>query len=110
MTTAELTVAIIAFVLAVTTAFISVCQFMEKGFLFNNAYIWASRTEREQMDKKPYYRQSAIIFCLLSAVFLVIGISMVLQNSKIQLIEIPLIGAAFVYVIVSTVKTEKRMK
>lgn len=110
MTTAELTVAIIAFVLAVTTAFIGVRQFKEKGFLFNNAYIWASETERERLDKRPYYRQSAIVFCLLSAVFLVIGISIILQNSKIQLIEIPLIGGALIYAIVSSVRIENRTK
>ena len=110
MTTAEFIVAIIAFVLAAITAFISVRQFKEKGFLFNNAYIWASKTERERMDKRPYYRQSAIVFCLLSAVFLVIGISIILQNSKVQLIEIPLIGGALIYAIVSSVRIEKRMK
>ena len=110
MTTTELIVAVIAFVLAVTAAFISVRQFMEKGFLFNNAYIWASKKERERPDKKPYYRQSAIVFCLLSAVFLVVGISIVLKNNKIQLLEIPLIGAVLVYAIISSVIIEKRLK
>ena len=110
MTTTELIVAVIAFVLAVTAAFISVRQFMEKGFLFNNAYIWASKKERERPDKKPYYRQSAIVFCLLSAVFLVVGISIVLKNNKIQLLEIPLIGVVLVYAIISSVIIEKRLK
>ena len=110
MTTTELIVAIIAFVPAVIAAFISVRQFMEKGFLFNNAYIWASKTERERLDKKPYYRQSAIVFCLLSAVFLVVGISIIFQSSKIQLLEIPLIGAVLVYAISSSVIIEKHLK
>ena len=110
MTTAEFIVAIVAFALAVTAAFISIRQFMEKGFLFNNEYIWASKTERKKLDKKPYYRQSAIVFCLLSAVFLVVGISIILQNSKIQLLEIPLIGAVLVYAIISSVIMEKHLK
>lgn len=40
-------------------------SFREKGFLFNNAYIYASKQERERMNKKPYYRQSAVVFLLL---------------------------------------------
>ena len=107
MTTAELIVAIIVFIIAVIMAFISVRSFRGKGFLFNNAYIWASKAERERMDKKPHYRQSAIVFCLLSAVFLVIGISTILQNSKIQLLEIPLIAGALIYTIVSSLRIEK---
>lgn len=103
MTTAELIVAIIAFAFASIMAFISVRSFRETGFLFNNAYIWASRAERERMDKKPYYRQSAIVLSLLSAVFFLIGISMIFQNSKIQLLEIPLIVGALIYAIVSSI-------
>ena len=29
-------------------------QFKEKGFLFNNAYIYASKEERERMNKTPH--------------------------------------------------------
>ena len=110
MTPAELVLAIIAFVFAGITACISVRHCAEKGFLFNNAYIWASKEERKKMDKSPYYRQSAIVFCLLSATFLVMGISIVLQNSKIQLLEIPLMIGALIYAIVSSVRIEKRTK
>ena len=108
MTTAELISMIISFVLAGICAFISVCQFTEKGFLFNNAYIWKSKDERERMDKKMYYRQSAIVFCLLSVVFLVIGISSIIL--KIQLLEIPLIICILVYAIVSSMRIEKHRK
>lgn len=104
MTSAELIEAIITLAFAAIMALISVRSFREKGFLFNNAYIWASKAERERMDKKPYYRQSAIVFCLLSAVFLMIGISMILQNSRIQLLEIPLIVGTLVYAIISSIR------
>ena len=106
----ELAAAIIAFVLAGILVLISVRHFAEKGFLFNNAYIWASKEQREKMDKSPYYRQSAIVFALLSAVFLVIGISVVLQNSKIKLLEIPVIIGALTYAIISSIKIERRNK
>lgn len=57
MTTAELATAIIVFLLAAICAFISARHFAEKGYLFNNAYIWASKDKREKMNKKPHYRQ-----------------------------------------------------
>ena len=34
----------------------SYLQFNEKSFLFNNAYIYASKEERKVMDKKPHYK------------------------------------------------------
>ena len=110
MTTAELVLAIIVLALAGIFAIVSARQFAEKGFLFNNAYIWSSKEEREKIDKPSYYRQSAIVFCLLSAVFFVMGISVVLQNHKIQLLEIPLIISVLIYAIVSSVRIEKRTK
>lgn len=110
MTAAEIVVAVIAFVLAGISAFISARQFAEKGFLFNNAYIWASKEECEKLDKSPHYKQSAIVFALISAVFLVIGISILLQNYKIQLLEIPLILGALIYAFISSVRIERRTK
>lgn len=70
---------IICLVLAVGAFFISFRQLQEKGYLFNNAYIWASREERRRMDEKkesksPYYRQSGIVFLLLGILFLMLTI------------------------------------
>ena len=110
MTAAEIVVEVIAFVLAGISVFISARQFAEKGFLFNNAYIWASKEEREKLDKSPHYKQSAIVFALISAVFLVISISILLQNYKIQLLEIPLILGVLIYAFISSVRIERRTK
>ena len=66
----EIICAIICGALSLIFLIISIMSFMKRGFLFNNAYIWASKQERESMDKKPYYRQSAIVFALFAAVFL----------------------------------------
>lgn len=101
---------IAVFALAAGLLVLAIRHFREKGYLLNNAYIFASREERETMDKKPWYRQSAIVFLLLSAVFAVIGLSLVLNESRIQLLEIPLFAAVFVYAIVSTLRIEKRSK
>ena len=110
MDAAETVVAIIVFVLAGICGVISAFQFAEKGFLFHNVYLWASEQQRKQMDKKPYYRQSAIVFCLLCAVFLIPGSSVVLQNAKLCLLEIPLMIGVLSYVVVSSIRIEKRTK
>ena len=102
---------VIVFAIAGVFLLFGIRSFFERGFLLNNAYLYASKEERKTMNKKPYYRQSAIVFCVLSALFLVIGLSLVFQNDKIVLLEIPLIVGAIVYAIASTVwfnKQEKR--
>ncbi|MBO4900577.1 MAG: DUF3784 domain-containing protein [Lachnospiraceae bacterium] len=108
MTIAELIIAILIFAGAGVMLLISIRSFLCKGFLMNNAYLYASKQEREQMDKKPYYRQTAIVFLLLSIVFVIVGVSLVLHNDKITLFEIPVILGAVIYAIVSTIHIKKR--
>jgi len=108
MSIAEKVVAVIVFILAAGTFAVAVLQFLERGPLLNNAYLYASREQREQMDKKPYYRQSAIVFCMVGLIYLLIGLSLVLQNSRILFLEIPLLAGALVYAVVSTVKIGRK--
>ena len=110
MTTGELIALIIVFVIAGVFLLFSIRSVFERGFLLNNAYIYASKEERKTMNKKPYYKQSAVVFCILSAVFLVIGLSLLLQNENIILLEIPLIVGIIIYAIVSTVMINKQAK
>lgn len=110
MTNAEIIIAVLCFLVTALCAFLSVRQFAEKGFLFNNAFLYASEEERAKMDKKPYYRQSAIVFLALSAVFLLLGLSVVLHNGKLQLVELLLLVGVMIYAIVSTIRIEKRKK
>lgn len=56
---------ITSIVLSVVCAIIIFFQFRKKGFLFNNAYIYASKQERETIDKKPHYRQSSVVFAFI---------------------------------------------
>ena len=65
MTTVEIVMAVVMFAIAGLWLFLGIRSFMERGFLLNNAYIYATKEERKTMDKKPYYRQSAVAFCLL---------------------------------------------
>ena len=110
MTTAEMIIAVAVFAIAGILALLSIRSFLRKGFLLNNAYIYASEEEREAMDKKPYYRQTGVVFCLLSIVFIIVGISVVLQNYKIELLQIPVIAGTVIYAIVSSIRIGKNNK
>ncbi len=110
MTTGELITSVIVFFIAGVLLLFSIRSFLQRGLLLNNAYLYASKEERKTMNKKPYYRQSAIVFGVLSAVFLVIGLSLVFQNDKVLLLEIPLIVGVIFYAILSTVQINKRTK
>ena len=103
MTTGELVIVIIVFILATVMVVLAIIHFLQKGFLLNNAYLYASKEERETMNKKPYYRQSAISFCILSGVFIVSGLTVIFHNDKLLFIEIPLIVGIIVYAIVSSI-------
>ena len=62
------------------------------------------------INKGPYYRQSAIVFSILCVVFVVIGLSVLLRNSKIMLLEIPLFIGVIIYAIISTIKYNNHVK
>ena len=110
MTTGELITLVIVFVIAGVFLLFSIRSVFERGFLLNNAYLYASKEERKTMNKKPYYKQSAVVFCALSSVFLVVGLSLVLHKEKILLLEIPLVVGVIIYAITSTVKINKAAK
>ncbi len=95
---------IIVGVIAMACFVIACFQFKEKGFLFNNAYIYASKAERASMDKKPHYRQSAIIFTLLGAVFSCTSLEMFFDLAWLFYVALGLVGIAIIYAIVSSIK------
>lgn len=102
--------AIVLGVIALLCFVISYLQFNEKGFLFNNAYIYASKQERETMDKKPHYKQSGIVFVLIGLMFLINAIDMILQTGWLFYSVIGIAIVAIMYAIVSSVMIEKRQK
>ena len=110
MTTGDIITAIILFAMAGLLIVLSILHFLEKGPLLNNAALYATKEQRKTMNKKPYYRQSAIVFLILSAVFIVIGLSVVLQNGKLVLAEIPLLVGVIVYAVISAVRIGKEEK
>ena len=106
----EIIIASILFAVSVFLFLMSVRSFMEKGFLFNNAYIYASKQEREKMNKKPHYRQSAIVFLLLGIVFLLLALAVLLEAYWISFVGVAVVIITLIYAIVSSIKTEKNNK
>ena len=106
----EIIIARILFAVSVFLFFMSVRSFMEKGFLFNNAYIYASKQEREKMNKKPYYRQSAIVFLLFGIVFLLLALAVLLEAYWISFVGVAVVIITLIYAIVSSITIEKNNK
>lgn len=98
-----LTGAILCSLIAISCGIISIRQFKEKGFLFNNAYIWANKQEREALDKKPHYRQSGIVFALCTVLFSIMGVECVLLTGWLWLAVGVLAVILFVYAVTSSI-------
>ena len=106
----EIICASILFLISAFAFFVSIRSFMEKGFLFNNVYIYASKQERETMNKKPHYRQSAIVFLLIALIFLLNGLSILLKTDWIFYISVAVMIITLIYAIVSSITIEKNNK
>jgi len=102
--------AIVWGIMSIACFVLSYLQFNEKGFLFNNAYIWASKQERKVMDKKPHYRQSGIVFLTLGIIFAIITVDVVLKTGWIFYVVIVIAVTLIIYVIASSVVIEKNKK
>ncbi|MGM0524484.1 MAG: DUF3784 domain-containing protein [Bacillota bacterium] len=106
----EVIVMIIVGIGALSCLVISVLQFNEKGVVFNNVYIYASKEQKQTMDKKSYYKQSAVVFALLTGVFLSIGLSMVFETRWFFVVEGILLVVTVLYTIMSAITLAKRKK
>ena len=107
MSTAEIILAIVMFVCFIVLAVLGIRQLQCKGYCFNNAYIYASQKEREQMELKPYYKQSGVVFLMLSCMLLLNCIRVVFKLESLFYISIVLMAATIIYAIVSSVRIEK---
>ena len=100
----NIAVGIVVLLLSMVCAVISVFQFRRKGFLFNNAYLYAGKREKEKMNKAPHYRQSGVVFAFLSALFLCIAAECILKTSWLGWISSALTVGVLIYAIVSSVR------
>lgn len=100
-------------VLAIGAFVISYFQFREKGYLFNNAYFWASQEERRRMDekkesKKPHYRQSGFAFMLIGLIFLIYAVYIITHWIWMLAALVLTIIIAVVYAVISSIKMEQQ--
>ena len=100
----NIAVGIVVLLLSMACAVISVFQFRRKGFLFNNAYLYAGKREKEKMNKAPHYRQSGVVFAFLSALFLCNAAECILKTSWLGWISSALTVGVLIYAIVSSVR------
>ena len=97
-------------IMSIACFVLSYLQFNEKGLLFNNAYIYASKQEREVMDKKPHYRQSGIVFLMLGIIFAINAVDVILKTGWLFYVVIVIAVIAIIYGIASSVIIEKNKK
>ena len=104
MKAGEIIMVMFLFLVAVGSFTVSFLQFREKGILLNNAYFYASKGEREKMDKKPHYKQSGIIFLLAGVIFSINVVELLLDTGWLYNAMLTLILVTIGYAIVSSVK------
>lgn len=97
-------------VISIACFVFSYLQFHEKGFLFNNAYIYASKEERETLNKKPYYQQSGVVLFLIGILFLINACEMIFQTGWLFYLVLVDALLAIVYAIGSTSAIQRRGK
>lgn len=103
-------VTVILSVTAIVCFILSYRQFHEKGALLNNAYIYASDSQREKMNKTPYYRQSAIVFLLVGICFIFLAADMLLKTDWLFAIPIAIAIGTIIYAAVSSSRIENENK
>ena len=113
MGTVKIVCTLIVFALAIGAFVISYLQFKRKGYLFNNAYIWASKEERRKMNenkesKKPHYRQSGFAFMLIGIIFLVLAACFATGWKWMYAVFALTVIITVVYAVVSSVKIEQQ--
>lgn len=81
-------------------------QWKEKGFLLNNAYLYASKEERMHMDKKPYYRQSGVTFFLVGTINLINVIQIITQWNRLFYLVILVAITTIIYAVFSSIIIE----
>lgn len=104
----ELISTVILFLLSAGAFFISFRSFQEKGFLFNNAWLYASEQERRAMDKAPHYRQSAIVFLLCGILSFLLALHLLLHTGWILALAIAVLVLMVLYAIGSGIAIEHK--
>ena len=95
-------------VMAVVSLIFSVLGFMGKDIILDDAYIKASKEEREKMDKKAYRLQGSIIFLFLFAITLCNILRAVLHIASFTYAAWVIAAAGIAYAFISHYKLKKK--
>ena len=95
-------------VMAVVSLIFSVLGFMGKDMILDDAYIKASKEEREKMDKKAYRLQGAMVFLFLFLITLCSILRAVLHIPLFTYAAYVLGVIVIVYAIISHYKIKKK--
>lgn len=106
MSKSEIVVTIFLLLVAVTSFVVGILQLKEKGVLLNNAYLYASKTERERMDKKPHYRQTGIVFILIGIMFLTGVFEMIADYEWLWYLSAGVGVITIIYAVISSINIE----
>lgn len=94
--------------IAVVSLIFSVLGFMGKDMILDDAYIKASKEEREKMDKKAYRLQGSIIFLFLFVITLCNILRAVLHIPSFTYAAIVIAVIGIAYAIISHYKLKKK--
>lgn len=95
---------------AAVSLVLGILQLNERGVPLNNAYLDASKEKKQTMNKAPYYRQSGIVFMLLTLIFALLTAAVVFRVSLLSYLALGICAATVIYAIVSAVMIEKNSK
>lgn len=104
------TEAIISGTAAIVCLVLAILQLTERGAPLNNSYLFAPKEKKSEMDKSPYFKQSGIIFSLLTVILILITAASVFQAVFLSYIAMGFGGATVIYALVSTFLIEKISK
>ena len=105
---ANVIIAIILGIISAGSFFLGYRHLNEKGALLNNAYLYESKDGRLKMNKKPYYRQSGIVFILIGIVFATNAIEVILTTDWLFYLSVIVIVITFIYAIISSVLIKQK--
>ncbi len=102
--------AVILIIISAMLLIAAVFSFKNKGFLFNNSYIFATEEERKKMDKRPYYKQTGIVLVFIAAIMLLNAVQVLTGIKRLFYISMVVASVMVIYAVISSVKIEKNKK
>jgi dolichol kinase len=99
--------AFVSGVLSVISFYISYRQHKEKGVIFTNTWLWATKEQKEKMDervKKAEYRLARNVFFMIGVIFFLLALEVLTLIVWFQYLIYMLTAFLLVYAIVQSVK------